>query len=81
MPLPAWRADRPAPVVLPSAPSVRSAADAAPGGSMKAALAGSRGLRLAVSGVAVLMLAADQVSKSLVVAASPGLRKLRGLPG
>jgi signal peptidase II len=39
---------------------------------MKAALAKSRGLRLAVSGVAVLVLAADQVSKSLVVAASPG---------
>lgn len=39
---------------------------------MKAALARSRSLRLAVSGVAVLTLAADQVSKSLVVAAGPG---------
>jgi signal peptidase II len=39
---------------------------------MKATLRWSRGLRLAVSGVAVLVLAADQVSKSLVVAADPG---------
>jgi hypothetical protein len=37
----------------------------------KAVLARSRGLRLAVPGVAVLVLAADQISKSLVVAAGP----------
>jgi signal peptidase II len=39
---------------------------------MRAVLARSRGLRLAVSGSAVLVLAADQVSKSLVVADGPG---------
>jgi signal peptidase II len=39
---------------------------------MKAALTKSHGLWLAVSGVAVLVLAVDQVSKSLVVAADPG---------
>jgi signal peptidase II len=39
---------------------------------MKAALRWSHGLRLAVPGVTVLVLAVDQVSKSLVVAADPG---------
>lgn len=39
---------------------------------MNSALTRSRGLRLAMSSVAVLVLAVDQVSKSLVVAADPG---------
>lgn len=39
---------------------------------MKAVLTRLRGPRLAVAGVAVLVLAVDQVSKSLVVAADPG---------
>lgn len=39
---------------------------------MKAVVTRLRGPRLAVSGVAVLVLAADQVSKSMVVAADPG---------
>jgi signal peptidase II len=39
---------------------------------MNAALARSRSLRLAAAGLAVLVLAADQLTKSLVVAAGPG---------
>ena len=46
---------------------------------MKAARARPRGLRLAASAVAVLVLTADQVSKSLVVAARPGGHRRAGL--